>query len=84
MSADRLTGAYGVSCTNIVEAPRFGHRGLLIDAARHWLPPNLLLSLMDGLAFNKLNALQVGFGIDWSWTVEVAAFPNISEDTSCA
>lgn len=49
---------------NITEAPRFPFRGLLVDAARHWLPPNVLLTIMDGMAANKMNALQVGFGID--------------------
>jgi hypothetical protein len=59
VSADRLSGQYSVDCLNISEAPRFSHRGLLIDSARHWLNPNLLLSIMDGLSFNKMNALQV-------------------------
>jgi hypothetical protein len=59
VSADRLTGEYSVGCLNISEGPRFSHRGLLIDSSRHWLNPNLLLSIMDGMSFNKMNALQV-------------------------
>jgi hypothetical protein len=58
VTADRLSGVYRVAAMNISEAPRFAFRGLLIDAARHWLPPNLLLSLMDGMSFNKLNAVS--------------------------
>jgi hypothetical protein len=58
VTADRLSGVYHVAAMNISEAPRFTFRGLLIDAARHWLPPNLLLSLMDGMSFNKLNAVS--------------------------
>ena len=58
VSADRLSGQYSVGCLNISEAPRFSHRGLLIDSARHWLNPNLLLAIMDGMSFNKMNALQ--------------------------
>lgn len=82
VDADRLTGAYSVRALNVTEAPRFPYRGLLVDSARHWLPQNLLLTVMDGLAANKMNALQVGFGIDWSWTVESAAFPNLTTLTS--
>lgn len=59
VNADRITGQYSVGCLNISEAPRFSHRGLLIDSARHWLNPNLLLAIMDGMSFNKMNALQV-------------------------
>ena len=62
---DRESGVYSCSVLNVTDAPRFPYRGLLIDAARHWLPPNLLLSVMDAMSFNKLNSLQVGFGIDW-------------------
>ena len=82
VDADRLTGEYVVDALNVTEAPRFPYRGLLVDAARHWLPPNILLTIMDGMAANKMNALQVGFGIDWSWTVESLAFPNLTEVTT--
>lgn len=63
VTADRLSGVYHVAAMNISEAPRFTFRGLLIDAARHWLPPNLLLSLMDGMSFNKLNAVCDQWGV---------------------
>lgn len=66
VSADRLTGQYSVACLNVTEGPRFSHRGLLIDSARHWLNPNLLLSIMDGMSFNKMNALQVWLGLTQS------------------
>ena len=81
-SADRVSGEYSIQALNVSESPRFPHRGLLVDSARHWLPPNVLLSIMDGMAANKMNALQVGFGIDWSWTVESLAFPNLTTLTS--
>ena len=82
VDADRITGAYSIDTLNVSEAPRFPYRGLLIDSARHWLPQNLLLTVMDGLAANKMNALKIGFGIDWSWTVESLAFPNLTTVTS--
>ena len=59
VDADRVTGVYTVATLNITETPRFPFRGLLVDAARHWLPPNIILTIMDGLAANKMNALQV-------------------------
>ena len=63
---------------NIVDDPRFTFRGLMVDSARHWLNPNLLLSIMDALSYHKMNVLMVGFGIDWSWTVVSNAFPNLT------
>jgi hexosaminidase len=76
---DRVAGAYSVSGLNVVDAPRYPWRGLLVDSSRHWLTPNHLLNVLDGLAFSKLNFLQVGFGIDWSWTVESLAYPNLTQ-----
>lgn len=77
-SCPRATGAYSVQLMNVSDAPRFPFRGLLIDSARHWLPPAVLLAVMDGMAMNKLNALQVGLGIDWAFTAQSAAFPNLT------
>lgn len=79
----RTPGAvYSVQAMNVSDAPRFPFRGLLVDSARHWLPPAVLLQMMDALAMNKMNTLQVGFAIDWSWTVQSAAFPNLTQKVS--
>lgn len=79
----RTPGAvYSVQAMNMSDAPRFPFRGLLVDSARHWLPPAVLLQMMDSLAMNKMNTLQVGFAIDWSWTVQSAAFPNLTQKVS--
>jgi hypothetical protein len=53
----------------------------MVDSARHWLNPNVLLSLMDALSYVKMNKLEVGFGIDWSYTVESLAFPNLTDSS---
>ena len=79
VNGDRISNILSVGCLNIQESPRFPYRGLLIDTARHWLPPNFLLSIFDAMGYNKMNALQIGFGIDWSWTVESLAYPNLTD-----
>lgn len=43
VDADKWSGLYTVGGANITDAPRFPFRGLLVDAARHYLPPALLL-----------------------------------------
>ena len=40
------------------DAPRFAHRGLLVDAARHFLPPRLLERTVDAMSYTKLNVLH--------------------------
>jgi hexosaminidase len=43
---------------SIVDQPRFPHRGVMIDTARHYLPYELILDTIDSLAYNKLNVLH--------------------------
>ena len=60
-----------VRATSIWDAPRFAHRGLLLDTGRHFLPlsalmvrracgsQRLLLCTREAVAWAKLNALQL-------------------------
>ena len=42
----------------IEDEPRFQYRGLMIDTSRHFLPTNGIRRQIDGLSFNKMNALH--------------------------
>jgi endonuclease/exonuclease/phosphatase family metal-dependent hydrolase len=42
----------------VLDAPWKPWRGLLVDTARHWLPPSSLEALVDGLAAAKANVLH--------------------------
>ncbi|KAJ1448055.1 glycoside hydrolase superfamily [Pelagophyceae sp. CCMP2097] len=44
---------------DIFDAPANAYRGLLVDVARHWLPPPLLLRTIDAMAAAKLNVLHL-------------------------
>ena len=82
VDAGRPDGVYTVQALNVSDGPRFPFRGLLLDCARHWHPPNMLLNLFDALSFHKQNAVIWGVGIDQSFVVQSAAFPNISQTAS--
>ena len=40
------------------DAPRFPHRGLMLDSARHFLPVAKVRAAIDSLAYAKLNVLH--------------------------
>ena len=43
----------------IDDKPEYAWRGLLVDVARHFLPPRLLVSTLDAMAAAKLNVLHL-------------------------
>lgn len=57
---------------NIVDAPRYPWRGVLVDTARHYLSVPLLQRTVDTMAAMKLNVLH------WH-IVDAESFPYVSE-----
>ena len=50
-----------------------------MDAARHYLPPKTLLTIMDGMMYTKMNSLIVVLGCDWTWAVQSRVWPNLTQ-----
>ena len=53
-------GALSVAQTPLLveDAPRFSHRGVLVDTSRHFVPVAALRAVLDGMASDKLNVLH--------------------------
>jgi hexosaminidase len=62
---------------DIQDQPRFRWRGLLIDAARHFLPVPVIKRNLDGMAAVKLNVLHWHLCDDQGWRVESKLFPRL-------
>ncbi|KAK8812417.1 hypothetical protein WA158_007651 [Blastocystis sp. Blastoise] len=58
----------------IEDKPRFKHRGLLIDSARHYLPLNFIKSIIDSMRYVKLNVLHWQLIDDQSEPVQSKVF----------
>ena len=61
----------------IEDAPRFAHRGLMVDSARHFLPLATLERAVDAMAYAKLNVLHWHMVDTQSFPFEVAAVPAL-------
>jgi hexosaminidase len=62
---------------DIRDQPRFAWRGLLMDAARHFLPVPVIKRNLDGMAAVKLNVLHWHLCDDQGWRVESRLFPRL-------
>ena len=62
---------------DIRDQPRFAWRGLLIDAARHFMPVAVIKRNLDGMAAVKLNVLHWHLTDDQGFRVESKVFPRL-------
>jgi hexosaminidase len=80
---DVATGAVRGLPLRVEDAPRFRHRGLLVDTSRHYLPLGLLQRTIDGMASTKLSALHWHITDSISFPAQSVMFPNLSRAAAC-
>ncbi|WP_175954762.1 family 20 glycosylhydrolase [Schaalia sp. Marseille-Q2122] len=64
------SGALQVGCL-VEDAPRFAHRGLMVDVARSFLPVSALRDLIAAVASLKINVLHLHLVDDQGWRMEM-------------
>ncbi|MGC3953382.1 MAG: family 20 glycosylhydrolase [Propionicimonas sp.] len=62
----------------IQDAPRFGHRGMMLDVARHFFDVATVKRLIDQLARLKLNVLHLHLSDDQGWRLEIRSRPGLT------
>jgi hexosaminidase len=68
---------FQVPAVHIADRPRFPWRGLLMDVARHWIPPDVIERNLDAMAAVKLNVLHWHLSEDQGFRVESRRFPRL-------
>ncbi len=63
----------------IKDAPRFKWRGLMIDAARHFMPVEVIKRNLDGMAMVKMNVFHWHLSDDQGFRVESKIYPKLTE-----
>ncbi|MER6201149.1 beta-N-acetylhexosaminidase [Streptomyces sp. NPDC001586] len=71
--------AWSLPYGTVVDGPRFGWRGMMLDVARHFTPKDGVLRYVDLLAAHKLNVLHLHLTDDQGWRVEIKRYPRLTE-----
>jgi hexosaminidase len=69
---------YAVPCVRVEDAPRFPWRGLMLDVARHFMPKDFVLKMIDLAALHRLNIFQLHLTDDQGWRLEVPSWPRLT------
>lgn len=78
-TAEAGQGGVDIPAVQIDDTPRFGWRGLMLDSARHFQSPEMILALIDVMAAHKLNVLHWHMVDDQAWRLEINAYPRLTE-----
>ncbi|XP_033757445.1 beta-hexosaminidase subunit beta-like [Pecten maximus] len=73
------TGKVIINKTRIVDEPRFPHRGIMLDTARHFIPLPVLFKNLDAMSYNKFNVFHWHIVDDQSFPYQSIRFPGLSQ-----
>nr|WP_246843171.1 beta-N-acetylhexosaminidase [Allokutzneria sp. NRRL B-24872] len=71
-------GQWALPCGTVLDRPRFGWRGCLLDVARHFLPKSDVFRFLDLMAAHKLNVLHLHLTDDQGWRMEIERYPRLT------
>jgi hexosaminidase len=63
----------------IDDAPRYEHRGLLLDIARNFLGADAIRAIVEQMAALRLNVLHLHLSDDEGWRLEIPGLPELTE-----
>ncbi|XP_032519602.2 beta-hexosaminidase subunit beta-like [Danaus plexippus] len=68
-----------INKTDIIDFPRYKHRGILLDTSRHYATTSTILKLLESISINKMNVFHWHIVDDQSFPYQSEKFPEISE-----
>ena len=68
-----------LQAVEILDAPEFEWRGLMLDSARHMQSVEFIKLYIDWMSLHKLNVFHWHFTDDQAWRLEIKAYPKLTE-----
>jgi hexosaminidase len=72
------SGPWPVPGARILDYPRFGYRGAMLDVARHFFTPDVVKRYIDELALYKINHLHLHLADDQGWRIVIDSWPRLA------
>ena len=69
---------WSVPCGTISDAPRFAHRGFMLDDSRHFTGPAGVKRLLDAMELLKLNVFHWHLTDSPGWRIEIKKYPKLT------
>ncbi|MQA60484.1 MAG: family 20 glycosylhydrolase [Actinophytocola sp.] len=69
---------WGVAGGTVVDRPRFGYRGTMLDVARHFFDADEVKRHIDRIAQYKINYLHLHLTDDQGWRIEIDGWPKLT------
>ena len=73
------SSSYYFPVGEIADSPRFTWRGLMIDAARHFQPVDVIKRNLDAMASMKMNVFHWHLADDQGWRIQLKNHPKLTE-----
>ncbi len=66
-----------IPAVTIVDKPRYGWRGMMLDVGRHFYPVDFVKQFIDYLAMHKMNTFHWHLTEDQGWRIEIKKYPEL-------
>ncbi|MEX0359826.1 MAG: family 20 glycosylhydrolase, partial [Allomuricauda sp.] len=74
----KRSGNKSVPCGVVEDAPRYAHRGFMLDESRHFFGKEKVKQLIDLMSVLKLNTFHWHLTDSPGWRVEIKAYPKLT------
>lgn len=74
-----LLADWRLPLVDIVDYPRFGWRGMMLDVSRHFFTKEEVKGFIDNMVKYKFNVLHLHLTDDQGWRIEIKSLPKLTE-----
>jgi hexosaminidase len=78
VNAEQVNGRLSIPVVEIKDQPQYKWRGLMLDASRYFISKEKIISILDWMAFYKLNRFHWHLTDAPGWRMEVKQYPRLA------